>query len=266
MTDSLKQMFKPTVIAVVSNKGGVAKSTTSAALMSFLSEKDQTICLSLDSQGDIETILSVDVPDDFPTIADQLIDENPGWSAYSVHPYKLAYITPSDLRLEVLPEKLKAKGVDFIKRFCEKTSSVNGWEYPYVVIDCPPSLNVFTQAAITAADYVIIPMWPVTLNIKGACAAIQYANLIASSQSLPSKVLGILFTLDEHYNLNEETKRKVEDIFPGLPFKQTIRRTVKMEESIGRGLLNPLSSNKAVQDYKAFVDEVIERINHRNHE
>ncbi len=251
---------KSKVIAIAANKGGVGKSTTAGAILANLSQRGYySAGLSLDSQGDVETIFNAKIPETFPSIVEQMKDCS-AWKGYTIDSRFPTRIIPADQGIELLPAALKQESVDFAERFILKSNSTHWEDLDYLIIDCPPSLNVFTRAALMAADWVIIPMWPVPLDIKGTCATMEYANAIARSQGQNSKIAGILFTLDEHLKVNEQTKESVASYFPGLPFHQTIRKTVMMEESIGRGLFHPLSRNMAVKDYDAFVTELLNRI------
>jgi len=254
-------MKGPILIAIASNKGGTGKSTLAAGMMVNLSAKGfYVLGLSLDSQGDLETILKTEIPDSFPDISEQLQNDGGKIHGYRVGSLSPAYLVPSSTMIEMTPSTLAGVGVDFVSRFTDKIKAIEKRDYQYVIIDCPPALNDFTRAAITVADYVIIPMIPVPMDIKGTCRMIEYANAISDSQGLKSKVLGILYSIDEHYKINEETKDYMQSTFPNLPFVVTIRKTIAMEESVLRGLFHPLSRNGAAKDYGWFVEELLERL------
>ena len=257
--------YKPFIIAVIANKGGVGKSTTAAALVSNLSMRQDcrnyTLGLSLDAQGDLDDMLDATVPDEFPTIKDQLLTPDAKLYGYRIDLCYPAYLVPSDIQMQIVPDALRAEGYEFCSRFQDAMSKITIADYHYVVLDCPPALNDCMRAAITAADGVVVVANPVPLDVKQISNTIAYANAISAHQHRSSKILGILFTRDEHFKINKETKALIEDAFPGLPFKTSISRTVMVQEALGRSPFRPFSRNVAVKEYTAFMDELLERIN-----
>lgn len=257
---------KPYIIAVVANRGGVGKSTTAAALVSNLSMRRDcckyTLGLSLDAQGDLDDLLAVNAapPDGFPTVKDQLLTTGVALRGYGIDLYYPAYLVPSDMEMLLVPDFLREKGQDFCTRFLDAIGRVTAADYHYVVIDCPPSLNDFMRAAISAADGVVVVAEPVPHDVKQISNVIAYANAICQHQRRESKILGILFTKDGHFKVNTATKALIEEAFPGLPFKTSISRTVLVQEAVGRSLFRPFSKNVAVKQYEDFTEEVVERI------
>jgi len=258
-------MKKPKVVSVLNFKGGVCKSTVASALLSYIPRcipMGYTLALTTDPQNSIDTILNLDIPEDFPTLSEQLLSDSSGLRGYSISLTQHSHYLPSGLELYSLQDEVRSRGLDLSKLLSDKikSSNQNHW-YDYIVIDCAPTLNDVTMAAVSVADYVIIPMLPVPMDIPGLCQTVDYVDGLSNAQGVRSKVAGILFCLDDGYNLSKEVKASVEAQYPGLPFHQSIRRSVKMEEAtMGHTLLNPLSSNLAAQDYFNFTEEFLQRI------
>lgn len=263
-------MGKPKIIAVIANRGGVGKSTTAAALITNLSmspmRNNYILGVSIDSQGDLNDMLCAKVPDNYPTVREQLLTPGTALHGYRIDPHYPAYCVPADQGIELVPRDLTAVGINFQHRFAESFNKISSSDYDYVVIDSHPTQNEFTAAAVTVADHIVIVANPVTLDIKQICRSIEFANTAAARQGKPSKVLGILYTMDQNYKLNREVKDYIESIFPGLPFKTSISRTIKVQEAFGRSLYKPFSTNKAVKEYEAFTEEVMERIKNKDNE
>ena len=226
-----------------------------------------TLGLSLDAQGDLDDLLAGSTaPEGFPSIKEQLLAPGTALRGYRIDPSYPAYLVPSDMQMLLAPDILHENGQDFCMRFMDAIGRITISDYHYVVIDCPPSLNDYMRAAISAADGVIVVANPVPLDIKQISNTIAYANAIAEYQHRASKILGILFTRDEHYKVNSETKALIEESFPGLPFRTSISRTVCVQEALGRSIFRPFSRNIAVKEYSDFANEVVERIKKNKNE
>lgn len=245
----------PRVIAVVNNKGGVGKTTTAAYIGCTLARFGYMVNLiDMDPQGDLETYVGIPVSENGITTEQTITSANPRWD--STYIGMGIYITPSTPLLQNIEYQLqKSCFPDIVQRITNKIPAGIEKGLQDVIIDCPPALNNLTRAAITVADDVIIPTNPVPADMKALGRTIEYIKLIDSKAT---KNIHILFTRDQHCNINEDAKAAINAMYPGLAFKRSISATVQMEETALRGALRqPLKKNTAANDYVEVVNELL---------
>lgn len=251
----------PIKIALASYKGGVAKTTSTAAIASCLARRGKSVlAVDMDGQGDLSSAFQVEPTTNLSTY-DAIIQTHNHWP--SVYAGNNVSVTPSGPEMETLLDDLR--GVPYLPDIAErmkvKVDYIKG--YDYLLFDCPPALNAITRAAISASDYVIIPAIPTPMSLKALARTTEYVGLIAGEKSTPS-VLGILLTMCEPLNLHRDAIAVIEESFSGLPFKTVIPRTVEMEKMILRGYSrDPLKRNLGLAAYEAVTEEIIDRI-HNN--
>lgn len=253
----------PTKIAVASYKGGVAKTTSTAAIASCLARRGKNVlAVDMDGQGDLSSAFQTEPKPNCSTY-DAIRQPHNNWP--SIYAGNNVSITPSDPEMETLIDDLRRLPVmsDFVVRMKHKVEHIKG--YDFLLFDCPPALNDITRAAISASDYVIIPAIPTPMSLKALARTTEYVGLIAGMSSKPS-VLGILFTMCEPLNLHREAMAVIGESFPGLPFKTVIPRTVEMEKMILRGYSrDPLKRNLGLAAYEAVTEEILDRIHNNTH-
>ncbi len=246
-----------TIITVSNQKGGVGKTTTSAALAAGLSMLDKRVlCIDLDPQGNLGFCLGMEADTNY-TVLDALKGGVPAEEA--IQQTEICSLLSSDITLSSGLEELRREGRESILR---DTLAPVLESYDYVVIDTPPALNLLTVNAYAVSDYLIIPMASDILSLVGLSQLRETVDSVRSKLNASLKVMGILLT---RYNGRTCLARDVQEMAGQLAvqmntrvFETKIRTGVAIAEAPAHGecifTYNPRSS--AVRDYKEFIQEV----------
>lgn len=258
------QFRTPIRLAIASYKGGVAKTTSTAAIANCLSRQGKSVMVvDTDGQGDLSSAFHVEPTSDISTSMAIMQNHN-DWPY--VYIGDQISITPSGPEMETVLDRVRELAYlpDIVARMRHKVEYIKG--YDYLLFDCPPALNDITRAAITVSDYVIIPVIPTPMSLKALSRTVEYVQLIAGSKTKPS-VLGIIDTMCSDLVLHREAIHAIETAFPGLQFSTRIPKTVEMEKMILRGYArDPLKRNQGLSAYEALTNEIIERITSKQSE
>ena len=246
-----------TIITVSNQKGGVGKTTTTAALAAGLSmEGKRVLCIDLDPQGNLGFCLGLDAEAGY-TVLDALKGQIPVREA--IRQTQLCGLLSSDITLSSTGlELVRGQRRESILR--DTLQPVLG-EYDYAVIDTPPALNLLTVNAYAVSDYLVIPMASDILSLVGLSQLKETVESVQSQLNPRLKVLGILLT---RFNGRTCLARDVLEMAQQLAdqmntrvFDAKIRNGVAIAEAPAHGesifTYNPRSS--AVRDYKDFVQE-----------
>ena len=247
------------VIAIVNQKGGVGKTTTAAALAEGLQLRGfSVLSVDLDPQGNLSYIMRADT-DDAPTIRDVL--RGSVTAAEAIQSTPAGDILPADIDLSGVDMEISQKlGREFIlRRALEKLPAD---KYDYIVIDCPPSLGIFTINALTAADRLLIPMAADGLSIKGMTQLLDTAGQIRDNYNTALEFEGIIITkFDGRANVRKDLKDTIESIADQLGCRSygPIREAAAVVEAQARktGLQEHAAGSKVAEDYNAFIEQFL---------
>jgi len=255
------------IIALVNQKGGVGKTTSSINLAASLgSLKKRVLLVDLDPQGNATTGVGIEKSDYDKSMYELLkgdvkIDE--------------VIIKSKFKNLYVIPATINLAGVDFelIEKHNKDSNFIKGNQlkqnleeikdsFDYIIIDCPPSLGILTTNALTAADTVIIPIQCEFFALEGV---MQLLNTIMLAQKNINPTLGIegvlLTMLDCRTNLGLEVVEDIKSYFKESVYDTIIPRLIKLAEapSHGKPIIAYAPQSIGAEAYLNLAKEVIER-------
>lgn len=248
------------IIALVNQKGGVAKTTSAINIGAGLSRLNRKVLLiDIDPQGNLTDSLGVQAHKLKNTIHEMLRGDITAREA--IIKVKSGYdIIPADIRLSGAEIELSTQpGREMIlKEILEPIIK----DYDYILIDCPPSLGLLTLNALTAAKEIFIPLQAEYLALHGMSQLIQTFLTVKKRLNPDLEITGIITTLfDSRKILNREVIENIREYFPDKLFDTRIRSNVSLAEAPSHGLdifrYKP-DSNGAI-DYANLTKEIIEQ-------
>ena len=249
------------VIAVTNQKGGVGKTTTGINLAASLARNARKVLLTdIDPQGNATVGSGVDKDQDgLVTIYDVLMGNDKAESAIVV--------TTNDFDLIPANSDLSGAQVELLDELGRelrlKSALVSiRQQYDYVLVDCPPSLNLLTVNALTAADTVIIPMQCEYFALEGLTDLINTIRKIREALNPNLRIEGLLRTMyDGRNTLSMEVSDQLQAHFGDKVYETIIPRNVRIAEAPSHGV--PVSTydlaSKGAQAYLALAGELLQR-------
>ena len=259
--DEIKIMAKVRIIAIANQKGGVGKTTTSINLSACLAEAGKNVLVvDADPQGNTTSGLGLDKMNSSPTIYDLLLGECKINDAIHKSCVDNLKIIPSNINLSGAEiELIGTENREFIlNRALKKVRK----DYDFIIIDCPPSLNLITINALTAADTVLVPIQCEYFALEGLEQLLHTINLVKERLNDSLELEGVVFTMfDSRTNLSLEVVEEVKRSLGQHVYKSVIPRNVRLGEAPSHGL--PITmydgKSKGAESYRLLAEEVIEK-------
>lgn len=247
------------VIAIANQKGGVGKTTTSTNLSSCLAEMNKKVLvIDIDPQGNATSGLGIDKNNLDKTLYDLLLDECKLEDCLIENAIDNLSILPSNVNLS--GTEIDLLGVEkrefILKNNIDKIKD----DYDFVIIDCPPSLNILTVNALTTADSVLVPIQCEYYALEGLSQLIYTINLVKKRLNPSLQMEGVVFTMyDARTNLSLEVVENVKNNLKQTIYKTIIPRNIKLAEAPSRGLPINLYDSKSAgaESYRMLAEEVI---------
>ncbi len=247
------------IVAVANQKGGVGKTTTTINLAACLAEAEKKILvIDMDPQGNTTSGFGVEKEGLTATSYELLLDDlNVRESIMPLAQFGLDLIPSS---VDLAGSEVELIGVDKREnRLHEKVKALRD-VYDYVLIDCPPSLNLLTINAFRAADTVLVPIQCEFYALEGLSQLINTVNLVKQRLNPKIEIEGILFTMyDSRTNLSQQVVDEVKRFMPSRTYKTVIPRSIRLGEAPSYGLpiiyYDPKS--KGADAYRALAQEFL---------
>ncbi len=249
------------VIAIANQKGGVGKTTTCVNLAASLAAtKRRVLLIDMDPQGNATMGSGVDKSNVQYTSCDVLLGDA------SVAE---ARVTVSEIGVDILPANadLTAAEVQLMnkigrERQLELALKKVKDDYDYILIDCPPTLNMLTVNALVAADGVLIPMQCEYYALEGLTDLLETIEQIRASVNPDIKLEGLLRTMyDPRNNLSNDVSSELVEHFGDQVYRTVIPRNVRLAEapSYGQPILHYDKNSRGSMAYLALAGEVLRR-------
>jgi chromosome partitioning protein len=224
------------IIAIANQKGGVGKTTTCVNLAASLAATHRRVLLvDLDPQGNATMGCGVNKGDLDETICDVLLQDVPARDLIRPAPHGGFALLPSnqDLTLAEVQLLSQPEREYRLRRALAPVAS----DYEYVLVDCPPAINMLTVNALTAADGVLIPMQCEYYALEGLTALLGTIEQIRGSANPRLQLYGILRTMfDPRNNLSNEVSGQLLHHFGDRVFRTVIPRNVRLAEAPSFGM------------------------------
>ncbi|MDX8349183.1 AAA family ATPase [Cognatiyoonia sp. IB215446] len=254
----------PKIIAIANQKGGVGKTTTTINLGAALAERKKKILLiDLDPQGNASTGLGIDQDQREATTYDLLAGDATLTEAAQ---------KTSDANLSIIPATTDLSSADielidneqrsFLLRNVLRDHADSIANYDYILIDCPPSLNILTVNAMIAAHSIIVPLQSEFFALEGLSQLILTVRDVRQSANPDLRIEGIALTMyDSRNNLSLQVEDDARENMGDMVFQTVIPRNVRVSEapSFAMPVLAYDTHSKGSAAYRALADEVIKK-------
>ncbi|UWQ14373.1 AAA family ATPase [Aliiroseovarius sp. M344] len=254
----------PKIIAITNQKGGVGKTTTTINLGAALAEAGKKVLLiDLDPQGNASTGLGVEVADRKLTTYDLLLEEAPLIEVLQETDVENLLIAPATTDLSSADiELVSNEKRSHLLHDAVRASGLSDLNLDYVLIDCPPSLNLLTVNALVAADSVLIPLQSEFFALEGLSQLMLSIREVRQTANPALRIEGVVLTMfDTRNNLSRQVEADARDNLGDLVFKTMIPRNVRVSEAPSFALpvlmYDPLS--KGSKAYRDLAKELSKR-------
>ena len=250
-------------ISISNQKGGVGKTTTTINLgAALVSQGKRVLLIDLDPQGNASTGLGILPEDRELTSYDVLLEDTP---------LAEAIVSTETEGLDIIPSTVDLSSADIELMSNEKRSfllqdallaaQANN-AYDYILIDCPPSLNLLTVNAMVASDSVLVPLQSEFFALEGLSQLMLTIREIRSTANARLRIEGVVLTMfDRRNNLSQQVEADARENLGDLVFKTVIPRNVRLSEapSFAMPVLEYDPNSKGSRAYMQLAAEVLRR-------
>lgn len=247
-------------IAVLNQKGGVGKTTTTINVATCLQKSGKSVLIiDLDPQGNATSGIGLEKGDYTQTTYSVITGGGSLADAIVEVPRLGIGIVPSNASLAAAETDLAS----VLQRETKLKEALTGATYDYVLIDCPPALGLLTINALTAANYVLIPVQTEYYAMEGLSQLLEVVQRIRQGLNPDLELLGVIATMfDSRTSLSGQVLDELKKHFGDKVFSTVIPRNVRLAEapSYGKTILEHDKWSKGARSYKQLTKEIEKRL------
>lgn len=255
----------PKIIAVANQKGGVGKTTTAINLSASLAETGKRVLVvDLDPQGNASTGLGIGPDDRELTSYELLLEEDLDLnSVIQSTDTKNVLIVPATVDLSSADiELVSNEKRSFLLHDALRSSQMSALGFDYILIDCPPSLNLLTVNAMVAADSVLVPLQSEFFALEGLSQLMLTIREVRQIGNPNLRIEGVVLTMfDSRNNLSLQVEQDARDTLGNVVFDTVIPRNVRLSEapSFAMPIISYDPSSKGAAAYRGLAQELIRK-------